>query len=111
MSGADWRDALERAREKSREAGFIEEAARARRYAYRVDFTISRELVDVKEFAVSQEPHGCRVSVAFVGTEEAKTRVLDVVERLPSIRRTYRMSHEAARGGDADGQEPERDVD
>jgi len=100
MSENGMRDALERAREASRQAGFIEEQARAQRYLYSVDFTISSELVDVKRIDVKPTDEGCSVSMVFEGNEEAKTRVLDAISNLPSVRRSYRMIFEKSEGGD-----------
>jgi len=99
MSEYGMLNALERAREASRQAGFIEEQARAKRYLYSVDFTISRELVDVKQLDIITTEDGCSVSMVFEGNEEAKTRVLDAISNIPSVRRSYRMIYEA-KGGD-----------
>ena len=100
MSEYGMLNALERAREASRQAGFIEEQARAKRYLYSVDFTISRELVDVKQFYIITTEDGCSVSMVFEGNAEAKTRVLDAISNLPSVRRSYRMIFEKSEGGD-----------
>mgnify|MGYP003307629591 CR=1 FL=1 len=100
MSEYSMREALERAREASRQAGFIKEQAMAKRYLYSVDFTISRELVDVKQLDIKTTEDGCSVSIVFEGNAEAKTRVLDAISNLPSVRRSYRMIFEKAKGGD-----------
>ena len=100
MSEYSMRDALERAREASRQAGFIEEQARAKRYLYSVDFVISSELVDVRQLEIKPTSEGCSVSLVFEGNEEAKTRVLNAISNLPSVRRSYRMIYERAKGGD-----------
>ena len=83
--------AMRRARAACDRAGFTQEARARARYVYEVDFTISRELVDVISLACETAGEGCRVSLVFEGTEDAKSAVLDVVAKLPSVARSYKM--------------------
>lgn len=89
-----WEQAMRRAKSACDEAGFTRDAAASRRFVYDVDFTISRELVDVLDLDIGMTGDGCRVHMRFAGSEEAKRQVLDVVSALPSTARTYRMTYE-----------------
>lgn len=83
--------AMRRARAACERAGYVKEASSRARYVYEVDFTVSRELVDVLDLACEVTDEGCRVSLVFEGTEDAKSAVLDVVAKLPSVARSYKM--------------------
>lgn len=104
-------DSIARARAAFDESGRTAAAQAAARYRYSVDFTIGRELVDVRALDVRNGPHGCEVHLEFSGTEAARRRVLDVVSRLPSFRRSYRMNYEPEGGEVQDGQGKEHLVD
>jgi hypothetical protein len=95
MSGGAWEVALDRAREATRTIGWIEEQARRRRYTYSVDFDIEPELVDVKSVEIEKGAKGCHIHMVFEGNDESKSRVLDVLSQLPSVRRSYRMHYES----------------
>lgn len=95
-----WMEALGKARAACDAAGYAEDARSRQRYRFQVDFTISSELVDLKRFEAVSDGSGTRVHVEFVGSLDAKERVLGVVEQMPSVRRSYRMNYEQAGEGD-----------
>lgn len=94
MANNRWRDAMERAKAASDAAGFTEEARKREKYLYAVDFTIARELVDVRELSIENGEEGCHVHLSFSGNHEAKDRVLNVISALPSMKRSYRLTYE-----------------
>lgn len=83
-----------RARDASRAAGFAEDARNRERFAFSVDFTIARELVEVRRFSAENDAEGCHIHLEIVGNGETKSRVLEAVSQLPSVKRTYRMTYE-----------------
>ena len=96
----DWRSAYERAYEASAVYRAEEERRAGQVYLFEVGFTIPSALARDARVETHGTGDGLRVEMTFLGTEDARRRITDVIAELPSTCRTFRRYYAQGSGVD-----------